>query len=42
MFIVDLQGPLDSLSVLCRKVHSQTSIIEFVYRRANRLGNSYN
>jgi len=35
-------GTLDSLSVLSRRVHSQISIIEFAYRRANRPSNSYN
>jgi len=45
MFIVDSLtnlGPLDGLSVHSKRVHSQTSIIEFAYRQANRWGNSYN
>jgi len=40
MFIVDrlalTLGLLGSLLVLSRRVHSQTSINVFVYRRANR------
>jgi len=44
MFIVGslaISGPLDGLLVLSRRVHSQTSIIEYAYRRANRPGYSY-